>query len=259
MKRLNSDGLTIVELLVVVIVSGLLMGVIIPFALNYWQKASLLEASQESLVSRLNSGDYLRDAIDASSGLITQNDINDNNVAKVDPSDSTMKHWLPIHAVPTTIAVGSSGTFTPVIYFNRPSINTSKNIVLNGSIPYEDNTVLYLNGTTKQLLARVLANPSAPSNRARTSCPSAAATNSCPADAVVAENVTSVTMRYFSRSGNLIDYTSVVDPVSGSYIGPDFPSVEVVEFTVKYYVKSQVKSRTNSQTQTVIRIALRNN
>lgn len=257
-KASDQNGFTIVELLVVMIVSGLLMGVITSFALNYWSKTTLLEASQETLVSRLNSGDYLRDSIDAASGLIDQNDLPDAHVGAVDPADPSQTHWLPIHAIPTTISVGASGTITPVIYYNRPSINTSKNIVLNGTIPYQDDIILYLNGTTKQLLARTIANSNVSHNSAITSCPAALTTPGCPADAVVAEDVQSVGMRYFSRSGNTIDYTSIVDPNTGNYIGPDYPSVEVVEFTINFYRKSSVHSSTKTLTQTVIRVALRN-
>jgi hypothetical protein len=129
---------------------------------------------------------------------------------------------------------------------------------MNGTIPYQDNVVLYLNGSTKQLLARTVANGAAPSNRALTSCPPAVATNSCPADTVVADNVASVGMRYFSRSGNSIDYTSIIDPNTGGYIGPDFPSVEIVEFTLNLTQAAQFHNATNTSNQTVIRVALRN-
>lgn len=256
--KLNERGVTIVELLVVMIVSLILTGVITVFALNYWASSASLETSQEALVSRLNSGDYLREALDAASGLINQNDLNDANPGKPDPADVTGKHWLPIHAVPASIAMPAKGAISPVIYFNRPSINTSKNIIMNGAIAYQDDVVLYLNGTTKQLLARTISNQSASSNRAKTTCPAALATSSCPADIIVADNVSAITMRYFSRSGNTIDYTSITDPVSGAYIGPDFSSVEVVEFTVKFFTKARLRNGADSTNQTVIRVALRN-
>ena len=129
---------------------------------------------------------------------------------------------------------------------------------MNGSIPYEDNVILYMNGSTKQLLARVVANPYASSNRARTSCPAAVATLSCPKDTVIADDVSSVSMRYFSRSGNTIDYTSIVDSSTGEYIGPDFPVVEVVEFNLKLTKKAQLHNGADTINQTVIRVALRN-
>jgi len=255
---MNQRGFTVVELLIVATVSGLLMGLIAPFSLRLWQQSSQLQASQASLVSRLNSGDFLRDALDSSSGMINQNDLQDNNVGVVDSSNGTGKYWIPLHAVPQTITMPASGSKAAVFYLDRPSIDTSKNIVMNGTLPYNDDVVLYLDGSTKQLLARTLANGSAANNRAKTTCPKSSATTSCPADAVLADNVLSITTRYFSRSGNTIDYTSIVDPNTGNYIGPDFPSVEVVELTIKFSQKATVHNSKTNLNQTVIRVALRN-
>ena len=258
LQKLDNNGLTIVELLVVMIVSLIIMGVVTSFGLHYWANSATLQSDQETFVSRLNSGDYLRQAIDSSSGLINQNDLPDSHTGNVDPGDATGTYWLTIHAIPGTTSVGVSGTITPLVYLNRPSIDTSKNIIMNGSIPYQDDIILYLNGNTKQLLARIVANPYAASNRAKTSCPAAQATNNCPADAVISSDVSAVTTRYFSRSGNTIDYTSIVDPSTGAYIGPDFPSVEVVEFNLKLFRKGRVHNGGDTLNQTVIRVALRN-
>jgi Tfp pilus assembly protein FimT len=258
MSRPRESGLTVVELLVVMVVSSVLMAVVTSFALHYWANSATLSTDEATLVARLNSGDYLREAIDSASGLITQNDLPDSHTANPDPLNITGNYWLPIHAIPQTINIGATGTMTPVIYLNRPSIDTSKNIIMNGTIPYQDDVILYLNGTTKQLLARVVANSSATGNRAKTSCPANLATVSCPADSIVADNVSALTVRYFSRSGNTIDYSSIVDPNTGQYIGPDFPSVEVVEFTLKLFQKAQVHNGNNTTNQTVIRVALRN-
>ena len=64
-------------------------------------------------------------------------------------------------------------------------------------------------------------------------------------------------MRYFSRSGNTIDYHSVTDSLTGEYIGPDFPVVEVVEFKIKLYKKSRLQGGQDTSNETVIRVALR--
>lgn len=257
-KQTRSAGFTLVELLVVISVSGIMLIVITSFALRYWGKTISISNNQQTLVSRLNAGDYLRAGVDSATGLITQNNIPDSHVGMPDPADGTGTHWLVIHAIPTTVTNGGAGTFTPLIYYNRPSIDTSKNIVMNGTIPYEDDIVLYMNGTTKQLLARVIANQYAPSNSALTTCPAASATNVCPADNVIATDVSSVGMRYFSRSGNIINYTSIIDPTTGQFIGPDYPSVEIVEFTIQLYHKAQFHNAQDTTNQTVIRVALRN-
>jgi hypothetical protein len=256
--RLDESGLTIVELLAVIITSSIIVTTVTAFALNFWTNIAIVQSDEDTLVSRLNAGDYLRDAINSAAGLINQNDLADAHTGNADPADASHTHWIPIHAVPGTISMGVPGTITPLIYFNRPSIDTSKNIIMNGTVPYQDDVILYMNGTTKQLLGRVIANPYATNNRAKTTCPPALATPSCPQDTVIANNVSGVGMRYFSRSGNTIDYTSIVDPNTGAYIGPDFPSVEVVEFTLKLFKKAQLHNGVDTINQAVIRVALRN-
>ncbi len=257
MKR-AADGFTIVELLVVMLVSSLLIGIITGFGLNYWARTVGLGTAQKAFVSRLNAGDYLRNGVDSASGLITQNDIPESHVGAVDPMDGTGTHWLTIHAVPSTLTTGAAGVITPLIYYTRPSVDTSKNIVLNGSVAYEDDVVLYLDGTTRQLMARTIANPNVTNNAARTTCPAAIATNACPADIVIASDVSSVGMRYFSRSGNTINYQSSTDIATGMFNGPDYPSVEIVEFTLNLYKKGELHNAPNTINQTVIRVALRN-
>jgi len=159
----------------------------------------------------------------------------------------------------------ATGAITPVFYFQAPSIDSSRNFIMNGTQSYKDEFVLYLDGTTKTLKIRNIINPSAPSDKFKTSCPPATATATCPADRIFSENVSSVDVRYFSRSGNTIDYTSVVErDVNGNpvvptvYIGPDFSSVEVVEMTIHLYEKATVGGAANTTNETIVRVALRN-
>jgi hypothetical protein len=256
--KLHEHGFTVVELLAIIITSSIILGTMTAFALNLWTNTAVVQSDEDTLVSRLNAGDYLRNAINSAVGLIDQNDLSDAHVGKTDPADPSSAYWITIHAVPGTINMGAPGTITPVVYFNRPSVDTSNNISMNGAVPYQDDIILYMDGTTKQLLARVIANPYAANSRAKTTCPSAFATQNCPKDTVIADNISSIDMRYFSRSGNTIDYTSIVDSTTGAYIGPDFPSVEVVEFNLKLYKKAQLHSGADTINQAVVRIALRN-
>lgn len=255
----NQDGFTIPELLTVLIVSSLLSGLIITFGFNYWRFGALQQADQDTLISRLDAGDYIRENVGESSGLINQNSLVDNHVLAADPDIASGLYWLPLHAIPKTTPIGNSGTITPLLYFRKFSANKSKNLVMNGVIPYEDEYVLYLNGTTKQLLARTLANPSATNNRLLTSCPLADATSTCPADQVIVNDVASISTRYFSRNGTLLDYTSSTDPNTGEYDGPDFPVVEVLELTINLQKKPELISTDATKNSTIIRIALRNN
>lgn len=249
-------GFSLPELLIVIILTGLFSGLILSFTFGYWRYGFLLQADLDTLNTRLNAGDFLREAIGSSSGLIIQNSISDNHPGVPDPSN--LLHWAPIHAIPGNKTVGSPGVITSLVYFRHFSANASGQYIMNGSQPYEDEYILYLDGTTKSLIQRSLANPSANGNRLKTSCPSGFVTSSCPADKVVATDLSSVNMRYFSRTGNLLDYTSIWDSDTNSYAGPDFTAVEVVEFTINLSKKPTFQKTSATSNSTIIRIALRN-
>jgi hypothetical protein len=239
------------------IVSTLFSALVLFFGINYWRYGYLQEADLSTLVTRLNAQDFLRENIGTSSGLIIQNSLPDTHTAVVDPLIASGEYWKPIHAVPATTSVSSTGA-SPLLYFKRFSVNSSNAYIMNGTQPYEDEFVLYLDNTTKQLRVRALANASAAGNKLKTSCPVAIATPDCPADKVVADNLSSVSIRYFSRSGNPIDWTSLYDNINAMYIGPDYPNVEVVEFTLNMALRPVFQKTNATQNTTVIRIALRN-
>jgi prepilin-type N-terminal cleavage/methylation domain-containing protein len=257
-KRLNQDGFTIPEMITVLVVTSVLSGLIIFFTFSYWRYGAMLEADMDTFVTRLNSGDVLREMISSSSGMIIQNSLADPNKMVPDPDDGSGTYWLPIHAIPGSRSVGSPGTYTSVAYFKRFSFTSSNTIIMNGLQPYEDEYILYLDGTTKELKLRSLANPAASGNKLLTSCPPALASSSCPADRTVASDVETVDLRFFSRTGNLIDYTSVFDPDINQYIGPDYPVVEVMEFKLTLTKKPFLQTTNSTRTSTIIRIALRN-
>lgn len=257
MKRRSEAGFTLVELISVLGVVTMFSGLIIYFAYSYWRSTATLENDLGTLVSRLTAGDILREAINESSGMINQNSLADSNATIADPLIPSGDYWTPIHAVPAVISNGGNGTHTPVAYFRRPSVNTAKNVILNGSQPYEDEYVLYMDGTTKQLLLRTIANSLAAGNRAATSCPKPLATASCPGDRIIADNVSAVETRYFSRAGLPINYQSSTDPLTGDYNGPDYSLVEVVEFNLKITKKSTLGGGQDTSNETIIRVALR--
>lgn len=257
MKKLEESGFTLTELLIVMLVTGFLVTLIMYFTFSYWRYTYILEADQDTLSTRLNAGDILREQLGTSSGLVTQNSLPDVNRHNPDPADGTGQYWLVIHAIPGNQSA-AAGTTAPLVYFKRFSANSAGAHIMNGTQPYEDEYVLYIDGTKKQLLLRSLANASATGNRLKTSCPPAIATSSCPADKVIAGELSSVNMRYFSRTGNLIDWTSIYDPATSSYIGPDFTSVDVIELELKLSKKPIFQKTNATINSTVVRVALRN-
>lgn len=258
MRRPDQRGITIVELIVVMIMTSFFVTLIMTFTIGYWRDGYLEEADLDTLNTRLTAGDIIRDSVGSSAGLIMQNSIADAHPNNPDPSDVSGTHWVQIHAIPGTVNVPAKGSTTPLLYYRRPSQAANGSYIMNGLNPYEDEYVLYLDGTTKSLLMRSLPDPSATGDRVKTSCPPTMATPSCPADKVVAKDMSSISMRYFSRTGNLIDWTSITDPNTGAYIGPDFTAVEVVEFTLNLTKKPFLQTTTATQNSTIIRVALRN-
>ncbi|MES2970712.1 MAG: prepilin-type N-terminal cleavage/methylation domain-containing protein [Patescibacteria group bacterium] len=258
LRENDQTGFTLPEIMVVLFVSSLFSGLLLFFMVSYWRYGLLLESDLDTLTTRLNAGDFLRENLNPASGLIIQNSIEDTNSSNPDPAISPAYYWLPIHAIPGVIPMGSSGTSTSVAYFKRPSINTSGAVILSGIQPYEDEFILYMDGSTKSLMSRSLANPSAPGNRLKTSCPPAIATTACPADRTVASDISSLEMRYFSKTGNLIDYTSSYDTDTNMYTGPDFPVAEVVEFKLNLTKKPLLQTANATFNTTIIRVALRN-
>jgi len=254
--RLNQSGFTLPELISVMAVSAIFAGLIMYFGFSYWRYSSLLEADLDTFVSRLNAQDVVRELIGTTSGLIIQNSIPDSHAMNSDPVAGS-NYWIKIHAVPGNTPIGSSGT-TPLLYFRRISINTSNAVVMNGTQPFEDEYVLYLNATDKQMYLRTLANPSVANNKIKTSCPPAQASTSCPADRIILSNINSIDTTYYSRSGNTINYQGSTDPTSGEYNGPDFPTVEAMQYTFHLAKKSLFITSNGTYNDTIVRIALRN-
>ncbi len=252
----NQEGFTLPELLVVTVITGFFIGLIVFFTVSYWRYSYLLEADLDSFITRLNAGDVLRESVGTSAGLIMQNGINDPHPNN--PDSGNANYWEIIHAIPGTKSMPAAGDTTPLLYYRRLSFNSDGNIIMNGLQPYEDEYVLYLDGSSKQLMLRSLANPNASDNRLTTSCPPSIASSSCPADRIIATDIASVGLRYFSRSGNPIDWTSITDPLTAQYIGPDFTVVEVVEFTLNISKKPLFQKTNATVNSTIIRIALRN-
>lgn len=254
--RSNENGFTLVEMISVITVSGLFVGLIMYFGISYWRYSALLEADLDTFVSRLNAQDVIRENIGGSSGIINQNSIPDPNTQNPDPISGS-NFWVKLHAVPGNLSAASNTT-TPVLYFHKNSVTTANLLAMNGTQPFQDEYVLYIDGTTRELRLRTLANPNVAANKVKTSCPPAIATPSCPADKAILDNLSSLDVAYYSRSGNTIDYQSVFDTNINDYAGPDFPVVEALQYTFHVTKKTLFQTGTSTLNDTVIRIALRN-
>lgn len=255
----NQKGLTLVEVLVALTTMSVLIVVLVAFLVNYWSFSMYQQADLDSMVERLNASDYVRENIGSSTGLITQNSIVDANVGYQDPLYGSGTYWFPIHAVPSVIAKDQNGAISPVIYYKRLSTNPSNQLLYNGSQPYEDEFIMYIDSASRELRVRTLVNPNTTAtNKLKTTCPPQSASAACPKDTTLISGVQSVEKRFFSRSGNTIDWTSVYDPLINEFIGPDNAAVEVVELKVNVSKRATFQKSDTTNNATIIRVALRN-
>lgn len=248
----SQKGFTVPELIVVMTLTLLFTTMIFSFAFDYWGNTASLQSSNDTLVSRQNLGDTLRNRLNVASSLLNQNSIVD-----IYSPDTATGQWPIIHAVPSEIMMPAPGQIAPVMYYEAPVLDYTKNFVMRGAAPHQNEFILYLDGSKKQLMLRVLANDVA-GNAMKTTCPANHADDSCQADRILAEDVISVSTKYFSKSGNVLNHNDVIDPETGDSIGPDFPDVEVVELTINLKKRAVIHGTADSTSQTTVRVALRN-
>lgn len=266
----NQNGFTLVEMLIVVIMTSIISIIIFSLGYQYLKQAAALNANTNFYGDRLNVADYLRSNIGLSTGLINQNSLPDSNRLVPDPADTTNTLWQRIHSIPSIY--GNTADITPLVYYSQNALNFSNNIILNGTAPYQNEFVIYHDGPSSELRVRALGNSSATNNKTATTC--TIAVSGCLKDKVLLTGVKTVEMRYFSRSGDDIDFRSSCDPdiyCSGGtpatclqtspYTGCnglDFSQVEVVQFKIKVSKPIESDVNYNMFNTTIIRIALRN-
>lgn len=268
---MRQDGFTLLEMMIVVIMTSILSVIIFAMGFQYIKQAANLSARTNFYADRLNVSDYLRQNVGLSTGLLNQNSLADSNVLVADPDDGTGTHWKSLHAIPGSF--GSSGAITPIVYFSQDALRSDGTPIMNGATAYQNEFIIYHDGPSSELRIRALANPLASDNTTRTTCSTTTAT--CHKDKVLLTGVQTVEMRYFSRSGDDIDFRSSCDPdifACASNTPPgceqvapytgcnglDFSQVEVAQFKLK--VKKVIESDANRSiyNSTIIRVALRN-
>ncbi len=255
-RSASQKGYSLVEMVIVLILTGIVSTIIFSVAYQYLKSAAQLEAKTNFFSERITLADFLRQNLGYSTGLVNQNGLVDPAPLVVEPSDTTGHHWLMLHAIPGIKAATPSQPVVPIIYYTMDAQDAARNEITNGAQKYQNEYIMYLDGPTSELRVRTLANPDAAGNREKSTC--TVATAACPKDKVLLTGVESVEMKYFSRAGETIDFTNATDPITGEYIGLDFENVEVAEFHVK--VKKRIESDKNKfqYNTTLVRIAIRN-
>lgn len=178
MKRLNTFGFSVVELLVVITVTTILVVVISSFLISNLQQSTLATAKGNMLSEAQKSLDLAANDIRLSANADTNNRWPDNN----SPSGASAPLSWQSNSntlVLATAAEDSSGT---IIFIDSKNYITDKN-----------NIVYFVKDNT--LYKRSIAS-TATNNAAKTSCPKNKASATCPADKELLHNVTDFTVSY---------------------------------------------------------------
>jgi type II secretory pathway pseudopilin PulG len=179
-KRLNSSGMTLVELLVSMTVMVLVVTVILGFMVDSIRE-SAIQTKRENLLTNAHIG------LDK-----VANDI------RLSANADDHNRWLDANApsAPTDLYSWQSDTDTLVLASSAE--NTTGSIIFDDPLDYitiKNNIVYYLSSHT--LYRRTIA-AAVSGNKAKTTCPPSSATASCPADFAVLDNVSSFSIKYLN-------------------------------------------------------------
>lgn len=180
----NSQGVTIVELLVTIVIFSLVITVVGNYAVSNMSQIAVQNAHAELINDAQVSLDVMTTDIKLAGGAQQNNRWPDNNAPN---APSNLYSW---------------SSSTNVLILSSPTIDNAKNIVYSDPAQYisekDDKIYFLVNGELRKRI--IAANVSG--NRAKTTCPEALATTSCPKDKVLLKNVSSISIRYINNAGD---------------------------------------------------------
>jgi prepilin-type N-terminal cleavage/methylation domain-containing protein len=182
----NESGLTLVELLIALVVTGILATILIGFSVDKLEQSDM-QGIQYQLLTNAETG------LDTISNDIRVANAADDNNRYQDPNSP---------GAPTNELSWASNSSTLVLATAAETSNRS--IIFEDAHDYvsDKNNVIYFlqNGTVYR---RVLADPVS-GNAAVTTCPASDATASCPADSIILSNVSAFTVQYYNSQNQQV-------------------------------------------------------
>jgi len=163
----NTKGFTIVELTIALLVGSMLSLTILAFTFSFYMDSLKAQAETNMLIESQTILRRVADDMRYSSKILVTTTLPDEN----EPTDGWNTSNDDLILVLSTPAINTSGEFA----FNE----------LTGS-PYQNELIFYADGT--DFHKRVLANPTASSNRTYTTCPEEVSNSTCPPDPLFSEN-----------------------------------------------------------------------
>ncbi|MFO0971187.1 MAG: prepilin-type N-terminal cleavage/methylation domain-containing protein [Candidatus Saccharimonadales bacterium] len=180
MKKLNQQGVTLVEVIISITIISVLSLVLMNFMVNWLQQHLITQTRSALLTQAQDTLDQVTNDIRLASGADAQNRILDDNAPN---APTNRQSWRSGNAV---------------LILATAAEDKNRNIIFSDPVQYiseKNNVIYFVNNAT--LYRRVLA-ASVADNRERTTCPLSAANNICSSDRKMAEYVTEFRVRYFN-------------------------------------------------------------
>lgn len=181
----NEHGMTLPELLVALAVAIILASVVVSVNLTFFGSVSQSRITAELAVESHFVLQTMIEDIRLADGIATTSAIADAN----QPGG-----W-------------STDDSSNVLVLNSPAIDSNNDIIYDPETgyPYRNHQIYFISGNS--LYKRVLKNPDAPGNVAKTTCPEAQATSTCPADRRYTEYISDLTLLFYDT-----DNAATTDP-----------------------------------------------
>lgn len=191
MPNKTTDGFTLTELLVVIMVIGTVLIAIMAMAFSYFSSTSRGQAKAGLTIESQTILRMLSETIRTGSGIAEHNTIDDPNHAGWTTDDSNN-----------------------VLILRVPAHDSDGNFIANSETgyPYQNEVVLFANDSS--LYRRMLANENAPDNRSTTTCPPDSASESCPADTLLSGTFEDMEFSFFDQDNNETTDTSLARSLS---------------------------------------------
>ncbi len=181
MKKLESAGFTLVEVVVTMTVAAILIGVVTNYAIDSLVRTTISNTRADLINDAQVALDIVTTDMRVASGAEQNNRWGDPN------SPGAPGNQYSWSSSANTIVLAS------------PAVDESNNVIFadpgqyisekNDEVFFVDNGILY---------KRIVAAPDS-DNKAKTSCPEAIASSSCPKDKILMRNVESISYKYFNN------------------------------------------------------------
>jgi len=181
MKKLNTAGFTLVEVVVTMTVAAILIGVVTNYAIDSLVRTTISNTRADLINDAQVALDVVTTDMRTAAGA-------EQNNRWADPNSP---------GAPGNQYSWSSSVNTIVLA--SPAVDASNNVIFSDPGQYisqkNDEVLFVQNGI---LYKRVIASDDA-DNKAKTTCPEALASSSCPKDAVLMRNVESISYKYYNN------------------------------------------------------------